>query len=94
MLLYGVPSWDPLVSVSAWKNLESVRKAFLLRDLSVRPQVPYIVAGASFLPLEAEGLHLTLKYVPQVRNLGNSRLPFLALRAKTIWVDFLMLVNE
>ncbi|KAL3693672.1 hypothetical protein R1sor_007323 [Riccia sorocarpa] len=74
-VLYAVVIWGSALPVSSWNKVERVHKMFLQEEMGVRSQVPYtiLLSESGRLPLEVEGLILTLKYVARVKSQNDNR---------------------
>ncbi|KAL3686389.1 hypothetical protein R1sor_008963 [Riccia sorocarpa] len=69
VLLYNVQTWGPTLSRTNWRKVEGIHKKYLQEELGVREQTPYVLmlAETGRIPLEIEGLLLTLQYVQRLQ---------------------------
>ena len=69
VLLYGVEIWGGSISMSTWKEFESVQKGFLSPFFQVKTQTPYmlLLLESGSLPLEIMGIERVVAYMLKLK---------------------------
>ena len=77
MLLYGVKVWGVTISLSAWNEIEELRKMFLRREWGVKSSTSYCIMlleiGAR--PIEVLVMPMSIQVYHKVKNMPDHRLP-------------------
>ena len=81
IILYGCEVWGFSISRECRRNIEKIQKFFITYNLKIKSNTPYaiLLIEVVFSPIESLAMTRLLLYKHKINNMGNHRLPKLAL---------------
>ena len=76
-MLYGIKVWGGSISSSMWDDIRKIQKSFIRKYIDVRVTTSYslLLTKSGCVPIKCYGLGCTLRYIQNVSNKPQDRLP-------------------
>ena len=83
IILYGCEVWGCNISSESWRKIEQIRKRFITYNLKIKSNMPYpiILIKVGLSPIKSMVMTRYLMYKHKINNMGNKRLPKIALNS-------------
>ena len=83
VILYGCEVWGCSISRESWRNIEQIHKRFITYNLKIKSNTPYpiLLIEVGLSPIESLAMTRLLLYKHKLNNIGDHRLPKLALNS-------------
>ena len=81
VILYGCEVLGCNISREFWRNIEQIQKHFITYNLKIKSNTPYpiLLIEVGFSPIESMAMTRYLMYKHNINNMGNEKLPKIAL---------------
>ena len=78
-----VKPWGCNISRESWRKIEQIQKRFITYNLKIKSNTPYpmLLIEVGFHPIESMAMIMYLMYKHKINNMGNERLPKIALNS-------------
>ena len=83
IILYGCEVWGCSISRESWRNIEQIQKRFITYNLKIKSNTPcpILLIEVGISPIEILAMTRILLYKHKINNMGDHRLPKLALNS-------------
>ena len=83
VILYGCEVWGCNISRETWRRIKKIQKRFITYNLKIKSNTPYpiLLLEAGLSPIESMAMSKYLMYKHKLDNIGDHRLPKLALKS-------------
>ena len=83
VILYGCEVWGCNISRESWRNIEQIQKRFIMYNLKIKSNThyPILLIQVGLSSIESLTVTRLLLYKHKINNIGDHRLPKLALNS-------------
>ena len=83
VILNGCEVWGCNISRESWRKIEQIQKRFITYNLKIKSNTPYpiLLIEVGLSPIESLAMTRILLYKHKINNIGDHRLPKLALNS-------------
>ena len=83
VILYGCEVWGWNISRESWRKIEQIHQHFITYNLKIKSNIPYpiLLIKVGLSPIENLDMTRLLLYKHKLNNIGDHRLPKLALNS-------------
>ena len=99
VVMYGCEVWGCNISREYWRKFEQIQNRFITYNLKIKINTPYpiLLIKVGLSPIKSMAMTRYLMYKHKINNMGNERLPKIALnlsqnqlRLKRCWCEYTM----
>ena len=83
IILYGCEVWGCSISRESWRKIEQIQNCFVTYNLKIKSNTTYsiLLIEVGHSPIESLAMTSLLLYKHKINNMGDHRLPKLALNS-------------
>ena len=83
VILYGCEVRGCNISRESWRKIEQIQKRFITFNIKIKNNIPYLILliEVSLSRIESMAMTRYLMYKHKINNMGNTRLPKIALNS-------------
>ena len=83
VILYGCEVWGCSISRESWRKIEKIQKHFIMYNIKIKSNTPFpiLLIEVGLFPIESVAMTRILLYKHKLNNIGDHRLPNLALNS-------------
>ena len=91
VILYGCEVWGCSISRASWRKIEQIQKRFIMYNLKIKSNTPYpiLLIEVGLSHIESLAMTRLLLYKRKINNMGDHRLPKLALDSSEVGIKIL-----